>query len=203
VRENWCKVIFSDETKIMLGNNNKVYVWRKPNERLRPECLGELGDRERTCRVSVMFWGCISHHGVGTLTPVDGNINTEKYISILDENLWPVVAQHFANRPWIFQEDNAPCHVSARANGWKTDNDINTLPWPAQSPDLNIIENVWRTLKIRVQRRISEIKNADDLKRVVHEIWTALSLHYIQSLYASIPQRIRSVIRTRGQITKY
>ena len=67
----------------------------------------------------------------------------------------------------------------------------------------NIIENVWKTLKIRVQRRIFEIQNAGYFKRVVQEIWTALPLHYIQSLYASIPQRIRSVIRTRGQITKY
>lgn len=57
VRENWSRVIFSDETKIMLGNNNKIYVRRKPDERLRPECLGEFGDRERTCRASVMFWG--------------------------------------------------------------------------------------------------------------------------------------------------
>ena len=131
----------------MLGNNDKIHVLRKPDERLRPECLGEFGDKERTCRVSVMFWGCISYHGVGTLTPVDGDINTEKYISILDANLWPVVAQHFGNRPWIFQEDNAPCHVSARANEWKRDNSIGSLPWPAQSSELNIIENVCKNYK--------------------------------------------------------
>ena len=83
-------VIFSDETKIMLGNNNKIHVWMNPGERLRPECLDEFGDKERTCRVSVMFWGCISYHGVGALTPVDGNINTEKYISILGDNLWTI-----------------------------------------------------------------------------------------------------------------
>jgi hypothetical protein len=66
-----------------------------------------------------MFWGCISHHGVGTLTLVDGNINTEKYISILDEFM-------ACNRSalCIFQEDNTPCHVSATANEWKTDNGI-------------------------------------------------------------------------------
>ena len=45
VRENWSRVIFSDETKIMLGNNNKIHVWRNPDERLRPECLGEFGDK--------------------------------------------------------------------------------------------------------------------------------------------------------------
>jgi len=44
-----------------------------------------------------MFWGCISYFGV-----VDGNINSEKYISILDDNVWPVVARYFANNPWMF-----------------------------------------------------------------------------------------------------
>ena len=43
---------------------------------------------------------CITYFGVGTRTPVDGNINSEKNISILDDNLWPVVVRHFANNPW-------------------------------------------------------------------------------------------------------
>ena len=52
-----------------------------------------------------------------------------------------------------------PCFI--RANQWKEENDnINTLPWPAQSPDLNIIENVWKVLKIQVQRRVNEIRIA-------------------------------------------
>jgi hypothetical protein len=50
-----------------------------------------------------MFWGCISYYGVGTLTPVVDNLNSEKYINILDDNLWPVIAQHFPTSPYIFQ----------------------------------------------------------------------------------------------------
>jgi len=114
-----------------------------------------------------------------------------------------VVARHFVNKPWIFQEDNAPCHVSIRANAWKKDNGIVTLPWPAQSPDINIIENVWRVLKCRVQKRVNEIKNDKDLIRIVTEIWTDLPLHYIRSLYHSIPRRIRDVLRAKGHISKY
>jgi hypothetical protein len=50
-----------------------------------------------------------------------------------------------------------------------------------QSPDLNIIENVWKVIKTKVQRRIDDIRNAEDLnwvKSVVAEIWTSLQLHY-------------------------
>ena len=180
-----------------------------------------------------MFWGYITYYGVGTLVAIGhgkeltteqkeillslshqrfssykiqeftGNMNTDKYISVLDDNLWPVVVRHFSDRPWIFQEDNAPCHVSLRANQWKDENGIRTLLWPPQIPDLNIIENVWKVLKIQVQKRLGEIKNANDLRRVVLDIWTDLGLHYIRSIYESIPRRIRCVLRSRGQITKY
>jgi hypothetical protein len=171
-QNNWSSIIFSDETKIMLGRNEKVYAWRKPDERFRPDCLGQLDDFETTCRASVMFWGCIAYYGAGTLVAIDGNMNTDKYISVLDDNLWPVVVRHFSDRPWIFQEDNAPCHVALRANKWKEENGIRILLWPPQSPYLNIIENVWKVLKIQVHKRLREIKNADDLRRVVLDIWT-------------------------------
>ena len=95
----WTKVIFSDETKIEIGNNRKVYVWRKVDERLRPECIGLYQGRNYKTKFSVMFWGCISYYGLGTLTPVVGNLNSEKYINILDDNLWPVIAQHFPTNP--------------------------------------------------------------------------------------------------------
>ena len=56
-----------------------------------------------------------------------------------------------------------------RTKQWKTENDIPTLEWPPQSPDLNIIENVWKVIKNKVQRRINDIRNAEDLKTVVAE----------------------------------
>lgn len=60
----WKKVIFYDETQIVVGKSTKGYVWRKDCEQWSSYCLGE------TCRTpnvvtSVMFWGCITYVGVG------------------------------------------------------------------------------------------------------------------------------------------
>lgn len=42
-------------------------------------------------------------YGVGTLTDVQGNINSEKYQDILENNLWPVLARHFPTGSYLFQ----------------------------------------------------------------------------------------------------
>ena len=42
----------------------------------------------------------------------------------------------------MFQDDNAPPHASRQTKLWKETNKIPMLSWPAQSPDLIIIENV-------------------------------------------------------------
>jgi hypothetical protein len=76
---------------------------------------------------SAMFWGCITHEGVGTFTEVDGNIDSQKYINILDTHLWPVIARHFPNNNYLFQDDNAPVHSSLATRQWKTENNIRCL----------------------------------------------------------------------------
>lgn len=63
----------SDETQVVLGTDHKVYVWRKADEKWRPEYLGLRSVRNGGVRLSVSFWGCICYSGVGLLTPIDGN----------------------------------------------------------------------------------------------------------------------------------
>jgi len=78
VQNQWSSVIFT-KTKIALGQNHKTRA--RYDERTRPYCLGLHNDWETNDRVSVMYWGCISYYGMGTLVPVEGNMNTEQYIS--------------------------------------------------------------------------------------------------------------------------
>jgi hypothetical protein len=51
--------VFSDESQIVIGQNNRVYVWRSSNEAYRPECMCPPYHR----KVSVMIWGCITLYG--------------------------------------------------------------------------------------------------------------------------------------------
>ena len=69
------KVIFSDESQIVLGTNNRVYVWRKNDEKYNLHRICSRSER----KISLMIWGCICYDGVGTLTAVEGNINSAKY----------------------------------------------------------------------------------------------------------------------------
>lgn len=122
----------------ILGNKNKIYVRRKPDKRLLPDgwLISETGSLHSHTMAYKTFtsWRQL-------------NISSMFFFSNFDDHLFHVVSQHFPYRPWIFREDNAPWHVSTRANAWKSIKNINTLSCLAQSPDLNNIENVWKLWK--------------------------------------------------------
>ena len=59
VKNYWRKVIFTDETQIVLGKDRKIYVWRKDNETWLPRCLGKHSDPNPHVRASVMFGGAL------------------------------------------------------------------------------------------------------------------------------------------------
>ena len=174
-------------------------MWRKPGEEWDPQCMSPP---PRT-KFSLMIWGCITWDGVGTLTVVDGNINANKYIEIVDSELWPVVARHFPRNNYIFQDDNAPVHRARPVVNYKLQNQINSCTWPAQSPDLNIIENCWFLLKNELKKRSHRINNVRDLEREIRDIWVNITLIYIRNLYYSIPRRLLKVIKSKGFITNY
>ena len=121
----------------MVVHDSRIYIWRTRGKGWRPDLVEAR--RAKPC-FSVMIWGCITWHGVGTITAVEGNINAQKYQQILDDNLWPVIAQHFPNDQYIFQDDNAPVHRARSAKEFIHRNDITTMNCPLKVLTLTLLK---------------------------------------------------------------
>ena len=67
-----------DETQVGSGCTGEKTEMCMFKEKIMRSGLGEHSDHKPQIRVSVMFWGCIAYDDIGTLAPVDGNINSPK-----------------------------------------------------------------------------------------------------------------------------
>ena len=153
------QVIFSDETTVELGHKAKPFVRRSKGCRIREVHTV----RNVTFARKVMFWGIISAKGPGCLVPVQGTLNAERYVNLLQQYLLPQAATWFPNSPWEFQQDNASCHKVERTMAFFHQQCIQLLDWAPYLPDVSPIENVWGMLK----RKVYKVGSASTVEEVI------------------------------------
>ncbi len=111
-----------------------------------------------------MIWGEMSSAGVGPLCFLKTNVTAPVYQEILEHFMLPSADQHFKDADFTFQQDLAPAHT---AKSWLNDHGVGVLDLPANSPDLNPIENLLGIVKRKMRNKRS--KKADELKATVKE----------------------------------
>ena len=79
-------------------------------------------------------------------------------------------------------DDNFPVHRANLVKVWKERNNLKCMEWPARSPDLNPIENLWMTMKRAISARNPPTKNISELKEAVQEEWKSIPLTHVQKL---------------------
>lgn len=191
--DQWKQIVWSDECHIEHDNQKNILVWRKPNEKLINDCTkGTL----KSGRFSITIWGCIGWEGVGPIKILEGKLNSKKYIKLLNDVHNEIKIKFGDNIK--FQDDNAPIHRASNVTQWKNDNKIESIEWVPQSPDLNVIENVWSHLKRELGKNDKIPSNIEILKNQVIHVWSNISPSYIQNLITSMNKRCSSVIQNKG-----
>ena len=134
------------------------------------------------------------------MVQVVGKMNTQQYISILQENLTFCMeaASLLEDMPptdqLIFQQDNDPKHTARATTLFLRSRAIKCLDWPAQSPDLNPIEHLWEELKRRLGTYYEPPKGVGELWQRVQREWALIPANTCHNLIESMPRRIEAVL---------
>jgi len=198
---DWDKVIWSDETKISLfGSDGRERTFKKDGQPLQDH---HIHPTKKFGGGSLMVWGCMLSSGVGYLCRVNGGVNAEMYINILNDELMETISWYGLNKKsLVFQQDNASCHTASVVKKWFEENNINVMKWPSQSPDLNPIEHLWDHLKRKV-REAPYCHDLDELWDQVQDIWNAIDGEVCLRLVRSMPRRLEEIKKAKGGYTKY
>ena len=82
---------------------------------------------------------------------------------------------------------------------------ISILDWPPNSPDLNIIENIWPILSSHVYKDQKRLSNLSMLKQRISEAFTVYNetqRSISETLYSTVTTRLIDIIEKRGERLK-
>ena len=154
------------------------------------------------------FIGGISYNGLTDLVFYDSTLSAATYIELLERLLNPdKIKQLFGNQRFLVVHDGASAHSAHITCKWMEEHNIDYIScgkngnWPSNSPDLNVIENLWALIKREARRRLPN--DEKELKRYLQAAWKKQSDETIHNLVGSFPDRLQAVIKADGGNTRY
>lgn len=218
----WMRVLWSDECSIVLGRKSRRRrcIRMKGHAYKKRHCDGTI----KSGKISIMVWACFTGEKVGPLIVCNsGNINADRYIEILENGVITFIEELLTPADGsdsiavatpdsiLFMHDNAPCHTAKKVEKFLKQRRVPTMKWPAQSPDLNPIENLWVMFKdafharlihegIKPSTRPEVMRRCEELLK---EVWRDQGMTLIMKLINSMRARCEAVIAAKGWHTKY
>ncbi|GFW73713.1 transposable element Tcb1 transposase [Trichonephila clavipes] len=190
-RKNCCQT-FEDESRFSLSSDcRRQLILRESGTAYRPENIQEK-DRYPTC--SIMVWAGIMINDRTRLHVVaNGTMTTSSSLLPHVRLFRGAVGDKF-----VFMDDNATCHRTLAVQDCLDSEGIQRLVWPARSPDLNPIENVWDALGRQVAGRNYPPTNKNNLIRALTEEWDKLPQQLLDNVVQSMVRRVECCITLHG-----
>lgn len=200
---DWTSTIFTDEKTFQSSEHGRLHLWRYNSTRYD---IDHVIPNRQSGRICVNMWGWMSSEGVGELVELPPRANSLNYINILEEVMLPSVRNVYPEHemPNInFVHDNCSIHRARIVTAWLNAHPaITVIPWPAKSPDLNPIENLWGLMVQRWDHRNERRK--DVLAQHCQDVWESMRGTNIGArLVASMRTRLQAVSDSHGAYTKY
>ena len=146
----------------------------------------------------VHVWAGISLRGRSGICIFDGMMDRFLYVDILGSTLMPFMHEVFPNGH-RFMQDNDPKHTSKYGKAFLETNNIQWMKTPAESPDLNPVENSWHELKEFLWHEIKP-KVKEELVEGIVTFWNTVDVpkcnKYIRHMCKVIPR----VIELQGML---
>ncbi|KAK5975268.1 Transposable element Tcb2 transposase [Trichostrongylus colubriformis] len=183
--------VFTDECTVQIDCSTKF-------------CFVKKGDQYSRMRnrakhpAKVHIWGGISVRGATRLAILPGNcrIDSELYCRIIERCYIPFKSKVYNGFCRLVQ-DNAPPHKSRYTSDKFKNWGVDTLAWPAESPDLNPIELIWGNMKKMIRKQ--GIGNLDALKVAIAQYWDTLTPEICSRYVAGIRKRMERVVEQEGR----
>lgn len=188
---NMSKIVFSDESRFCLDNDN-VYRWYRK---------GEISDNifweKSKFNCGVMVFAAIGFNYKSKIVFCEKTINDMEYRNVIEKSLLiEDLDKMHGQGQYIFMQDGASAHCSFLSTLYLKKRLSFLKYWPSNSPDLNPIEHLWGAIK-RILKTL-KIKSKEELIEKVTTIWEAFPQSAINNLVLSFHGRLRTVIYQNG-----
>jgi transposase len=212
--EEWRRCGFTDEIALQTDSNQgRKFVWRFPGEEYNRDCIrGTVISGFRSIKV----WGAMRYGKLSKLVIFpereagSGRLTALEYRDIImDGEMFDFWMEGMEDVGYlVMMEDGAPQHQGAaavRRTQLEKDGCVGCGPktWPANSPDLNPIENLWHILKANIRKRKRQPRTREELIEAALEEWENLDMELVNNLIDSMPRRMQAVIKAKGGPTGY
>ena len=189
----WRRVVSTDEKTFTLQFTSRGQ-WVE---------LGEEPEPRGTVKydVGVRVWGGVGYHGLTPLYRIPKSMTGLEYRAFLENRVYPDLRAKF-DHDFIFQHDGDGSHTATAVVNWLDEQEEEWIrDWPAQSPDLAIVENLWAIILQRLEGR--KVTTAAGLWRALEEEWGNIDAKIWRKLGGSWRNRMQLVQAANGGPIKY